>query len=208
MPDHVVIQGDCLSSIAKQYGLLKQTIWSHARNASLRQQRPNPDTLFPGDIVFIPPLHESEFDRPVDQMHKFVLNCDRIRFPLRLLLNDEPRADEPYVLQIRSRKLSGKTDKDGWIDQSIPADAEEGLLSLQEDKEKYVVEFGHIDPIDKVTGVQGRLRNLGYFDGEIDGQLDAETAGAVAAFQAKHKLNPTGEIDTATRSLLQQDYGH
>jgi hypothetical protein len=208
MPDHVVSQGECLSSIAKQYGLLKQTIWEHSRNAGLRRQRPNPDTLFPGDILFVPPQNESEFDRPVDQLHKFVLNCDRIRFRLRFLLDDKPRANEPYLLEIGNLKLSGKTDPNGWLDQRIPAGEPEGIVTLQDGKERYTVELGRIDPIDTVTGVQGRLRNLGYFDGEINGERHAETLDAVCAFQMKHGLTPTGEMDATTRNLLMQDYGH
>src|SRR5882757_9079041 len=137
MPDHVVSQGECLSSIADHYGLLKQTIWDHSGNAELRRRRPNPDTLFPGDVLFVPPQNETEFDRPVDQMHKFVVKSDQIRFRLRFLLDDKPRANEPYVLEIGRLKLAGKTDQNGWLDQRIPANEPEGVLRLGSGQEQY-----------------------------------------------------------------------
>ena len=39
---HVVSQGDCIVTIAKQYGFLKwQTLWDHPKNAGLKAKRKN-----------------------------------------------------------------------------------------------------------------------------------------------------------------------
>ncbi|MGC9973362.1 MAG: LysM domain-containing protein [Bryobacteraceae bacterium] len=49
MPVHVVKQGDCMSSIADQYGFFWETLWNHERNAQLKERRKNPNVLMAGD---------------------------------------------------------------------------------------------------------------------------------------------------------------
>jgi N-acetylmuramoyl-L-alanine amidase len=64
-----------------------------------------------------------------------------------------------------------------------------------------------LDPISEITGVQGRLRSLGYYDGEIDGSFSQDLAGAIESFQAAANLDPTGRLDEATRTELLKQYG-
>lgn len=53
--EHVVRQGECLSAIAKRYGFASyRIIYDHPDNAELRRARPNPNLLFPGDVIVIP----------------------------------------------------------------------------------------------------------------------------------------------------------
>jgi LysM domain len=52
---YTVISGDTLSGIAKKHGIKDwQVIYNHPDNSGLRRKRPNPDRIFPGDIVMIP----------------------------------------------------------------------------------------------------------------------------------------------------------
>jgi len=208
MPNHVIRQGDCLSSIAERYGIPKQTIWQHAKNSELREQRLNPDALFPGDVLYVPPITKKEIECPVDQKYKFLRKLEPVRFRLRLLLDEEPRANEPYVLEVGSLKFTGTTDGNGRLDEEIPAGAPQGRLILNDGTEVYTIHLGAIDPIGEVTGIQGRLRNLAYFDGEISGKWDEETGRALRAFQKRHNLPVTGEMDSGTESALKQEYGH
>lgn len=73
-------------------------------------------------------------------------------------------------------------------------------------KQTYRLQLGGMDPITTTTGVQKRLRNLG-FGCEPTGELDGDTRSALAFFQKANDLPATGELDSATRDKLKQVYG-
>ena len=58
---------------------------------------------------------------------------------------------------------------------------------------------------DKVTRLQERLKTLGYYDGEIDGQFGQGTQDAVIAFQMKNGLDADGYAGEKTQALLYSD---
>ena len=51
---HTVQEGECVSSIAHDYGLLPNTVWEYEENRTLRELRKNPNVLLPGDVLVIP----------------------------------------------------------------------------------------------------------------------------------------------------------
>src|SRR5204862_459572 len=52
---HIVRSGESLSSIAQRYHLTDWTIiYDDPHNAAFRQQRPAPDLIVAGDVVFVP----------------------------------------------------------------------------------------------------------------------------------------------------------
>ena len=67
-----VEQGENLSRIAKKYGFTDaMAIYSHAKNAALRYKRPDPNLLYPGDIVNIPEKKKSGAIVKTGSKHKF-----------------------------------------------------------------------------------------------------------------------------------------
>ena len=69
---------------------------------------------------------------------------------------------------------------------------------------EWTLKLGHMDPVSENTGVQAILNNLGYDAGaENDGTIDEQFKAALMAFQSDNDLEPTGEIDDDTRSLLE-----
>ena len=54
MPNHTVVQGECLSSIAAKAGFTVDALWNLPENAQLKSTRKDPNVLYPGDVVFVP----------------------------------------------------------------------------------------------------------------------------------------------------------
>jgi peptidoglycan hydrolase-like protein with peptidoglycan-binding domain len=53
---------------------------------------------------------------------------------------------------------------------------------------------------------QRKLKELGYYKGEIDGKFGPNSIIAIKRFQRKNNLNPTGLIDSTTDQLLLASY--
>lgn len=53
-----------------------------------------------------------------------------------------------------------------------------------------------------ITEIQRRLKDWGYYNGAINGQLDWETQEAIKYFQRVHGIKETGKIDYATASAI------
>lgn len=66
----------------------------------------------------------------------------------------------------------------------------------------------HLHPLDTVSGVQGRLKNLGYPVDTLNGELDGKTRAALRRFRADQHLSEGDELDDALMSALQRVYGH
>ncbi len=207
MPEYIVKQGDCLLSIAYKYGLFKEKIWNHPQNAKLREKRKDPNILYPGDVLFIPDKEEREESAPTERRHKFKVKGVPAMLRLQFKFGDKPRANEPYTLQIDGKIFTGTTDGEGKIKHPLPANAKRGKVLLGEYQEEFLLEFGHLDPIEEISGVQARLNNLGFDCGKIDGILGPQTEASLKAFQKQYGLMVTGKIDEQTINKLKQVYG-
>src|SRR5438874_13340825 len=162
MPVHTVEQGESVASIAFQYGFHDwQKVYNLPENASLRQKRPHPEILYPGDEVFIPDKETKEYSKPTDEMHRFKVKGPKDT-KLKLIVRDEddkPFANKPYKLVLDEKlTFSGTTDGEGLLQATIPLTAEKGILEIE--GYKLPVRVSHLDPIEELTGVQGRLHNL------------------------------------------------
>jgi N-acetylmuramoyl-L-alanine amidase len=89
----------------------------------------------------------------------------------------------------------------------IPPDAREGWITFVESGDMYELELGHLDPVNEIAGVQGRLRNLGFYAGSVDGRPGKELSDAVLRFQEDAGLPPTGTLSEAGRRKLQEVHG-
>ena len=208
--NYTVKPGDCMASIAAEHHYLMETLWNLAENADLKSLRKDPYILLPGDQVFIPDLRHKDETAPVDKSSVFKLKGAPEK--IRIVVTDEedrPLAGKNYVLQVDADRFEGQTDGAGAVERTIRPTAQGGWLAVKTggDWLEYVFKLGHVDPADTITGAQGRLLDLGYYDGPIDGRLSGRTQSALLLFQDKYDLQPSGEIDGATKSKLKEVFG-
>jgi len=203
---HEVQPGECISSIAYEYGFFWETIWNHPNNAQLKKTRKDPNILAPGDLVFIPDKRLKDERRPTEQMHRFRVKSVPAKLRLQLFEGEVPRSNQTYELWINEKKVTGKTNANGVLTASIPPNATEGDLIIGPHREHYTLLFGYLNPVSDLSGVQARLNNIGYNCGEADGQMNEDTENALKAFQARFGLTETGVVDGPTRDKL--DYLH
>lgn len=200
---HTVKEGECMATIAKKYGFKRwQTIYEAAENEEFCKKRPNPNVLYPGDEIVIPEKEQKEESGATEQKHRFRLNASKWIF--RMEMKDEgmnPLEDYPFKLYIDDELVKeDKTKEGGLIECPIPEDARYGKLHIL--GEQLDLNFGGLDPISRIKGVQQRLNNLGYNCGVVDGICGKRTRQALYNFQKDQGLEITGEINDETRRCL------
>jgi LysM repeat protein len=211
---HTVRPGECLSKIAAQYGFGDyKVIYNHPDNAALKRARPNPNVIHPGDQIIIPDPTAKSVTVAAGQAH--VIRVKRPRKELRIAVKDhegKPLKNEPYVLEIDgvTPAAGQSTDGDGMVKVPVPLHPPSAKLTIKGRVMKLVL--GGLDPIAGapdagISGMQARLKNLGYCVGVPSGKLDRGTALALALFQADAQLEATGEPDEATLTKLVEKHG-
>ncbi len=208
---YTVKQGDTLLSIAHAHGFRSwEAIWKDAGNDALRKKRTDPQVLAAGDVLVIPDKLGKSVKVATLKKHTFTAKSLKAYF--RTSLVDEagkPLANKRFTLSIGDKKRTGSTDEKGVVELEIPPKAADGTLEVDlgdssGKKLTFHLRLGHLDPIEKVSGVKARLTNLGFTCGSVDDALNAETVTALRNFQIVHRLEVTGEADDATKKLLVQ----
>jgi putative peptidoglycan binding protein len=206
LPIHVVQEGECLNSIAAETGFFWDTLWYHESNAGLRTLRDNPNVLKPGDKVNIPEKRVREESGQTDMVHTFRMKGVPVRLNFHLVDRlGNPRVGLAYKLKVDGSEVSGNLDDDGRISEVIPPAAKKATLTL-DTGEKYEFDLGYLEPVDTNKGLKGRLKNLGYYNGEISNDMDDATRDALKKFQLRRGLTPSGEATPETRSALLQEH--
>lgn len=202
--EHEVKQGDSTIKLGDKHGFFPDTIWDDPANAELRRKRPDMNVLLPGDVVVIPDKKPKDETKPTEQRHRFRRKGMPAVFRLQVFDVEDPRENQDYRLTIDGTIHIGKTDETGTLEEYVSPGARRGKLVIGPDKFQLKIQFGHLDPINELAGVQKRLNNVGYDCGEPDGELNQKTKSALIAFQRRFDLEETGEPDDATRDKLEE----
>ncbi len=210
---HTVQQGECFTVIARKYGFADfRTIYDHPQNAELKRKRPDPNLLYPGDQIVIPDRALKTEDLPTGSSHRFVVTATRRL--LRINVEDacgHHVGNEPYQLTVGGLELTGTTGGSGELEHPIPTDAEQARLTIK--GHTFELDIAHLNPLTAdspdrgVSGAQGRLLNMGYDVGAVDGDLGSQTRQALEQFQRDNGLEVSGELDDATRAKLMELHG-
>ena len=205
--NHSVSQGECMTSIAVDAGHFWKKLWELGENRELREKRKDPNALLPGDQVEVPPIEEKEESRGCNARHGFRRLGVPSKIKVRCLFFGEPLANCAYRLDIDGVLREGDTDDQGIVEAAIPPQAETGRLFVtDEDGDEHEIPFsiGGLDPLDTISGTKGRLDNLGYSCGTIDGEDNDEFQAALKRFQEDQGLEISGDPDEATRERLKE----
>lgn len=205
---HTIEEGDSVVSLSDSSGFLADTIWNDGANADLNQLRTDMNILMPGDVVVIPDLRKKFEKRPTGKKHRFRRKGIPAVFRLQVFDMNVAVVNTPYTLTVNGVAKSGKTDGQGVVEQFVPATAKTGELKLGEGDNTFTLtlQFGFLDPLNEVSGVQHRLTNLGYDCGPETGKLNEATKQALLDFQRDSELEKTGKIDAATKGKLEEIY--
>jgi N-acetylmuramoyl-L-alanine amidase len=207
---YVVKAGDSLSLIARKFGFMDyKTIYNHPENAAFKEKRPNPNLISPGDVIIIPEKKQKTAQVQVGGSVKITVKCQRQILRLRLVSGDSALKNETYSLYIKGSGsmpellIEGKrTDSDGIMEEEIPSEyLEAGSAEIVSGGIHFTVLLGGLDPIEKISGIKQRLRNLG-FPISSGNELDDNDVASIMLFKKKYGLETKGNSDEDFRRKL------
>jgi hypothetical protein len=205
---HVVQQGECISRLAYEYGVPLERIWDDPLNKKdLKDLRKNPYVLKPGDVVWIPEKRVKEVSKQTGQRHRFRRKGSSEKVVIKFMRGDDLRANEQCMVEVDGRRSEKTTTGGGLLELDIVPNAKIVKITFVKEGDVHQFELGGLDPITEETGVQARLRNLGFYRGPVDGTMTKEYEEAIKLFQERNKLAQTGKVDDALRSALEKAHG-
>lgn len=213
MPTVVIKQGDHLSKIAKDYGFSNYlTIWNRPENAQLKQKRPNPHVLHPGDELFVPERQIRQEPRGTDEKHAFIVR--RVPLTLRIVLEDvyeKPIANAACCFN-GDTEADLTTDSHGKLEQTISPTVRDVLLTIRDPQTaihdvQLTIKVGDLDPAEEISGQQARLNNLGYYTGAVGKPDERLLKIGIEEFQCENGLTVDGICGPNTQKKLKEVHG-
>lgn len=203
MRPYVVRAGDTLGRIARASGHTPDAIWTHPRNADLKDLREHPEVLLPGDVLHLPdaPPEGLSFQQGGENRYTAEVRTAVVRMTLRR--EGTALANEPCVLLGAGEPRELQSNGDGVVELTLPDRAELVELVLVDRGVKIPVAVGHLDPLDTLSGQRQRLQHLGYLERTNPDGLSK----AVTAFQRAHGMAATGSLDDDTLTALGRAHG-
>ena len=203
---------ESVDSVAYAYGHARSTLWDHPRNADLRRQHPDATVLAAGDSLFVPPRVTATFEQnATGQRHTFrVLNTPAMLRFRPYALAGQGLARHFQVLRGDMLLGDGTAEANGDIVWPLEPTADDITVRVTFDgfSRDYHLKLRALDPISTLKGVQQRLRGLGYFNGECDGQMDDATRVALGSFKMQAGLPDDNELlSDAVRAALHGYHG-
>jgi hypothetical protein len=212
---YIIRQGDYLTKLGHTMGFEPQAIWGHAKNAKLRERRPEPDMLHPGDLLWVPDAPElRRLSIKGGATNRYAAHIPKKPVELRLQIGGEVLAKEPYlILGLGPEPIEGATDENGWLKTTVDVHVREIEVILTERARTLRLRIGDLDPVDTLAGLRKRLLHLGFYQPTKVGVENQDATdgdalvAALKAFQASEELPANGKLDDATWSALERAHG-
>ena len=119
MSYYTIVAGDCLYAIGVRVGIPWEKIWNDGNNAELRQKRPDPNIIYPGDVLYIPDMQPRTEQGDTNKRHIFVMKGVVARLRLRLVKPDLSRINKDGRVYTFGHDKDVVTE-DPPIDESVP----------------------------------------------------------------------------------------
>lgn len=214
MKPYVIKQGDYLLKLAHLLGFDSEKVWNDAKNAELRAERKDPAMLRPGDVLFIPDEPKARLPLNPKEHNFFVARVPSVKIAVVLKQDDEPLANQAYVVEGIAEEDPRKTDNDGRVMIELPVHVREVTVRFVESGQRFNLRVGDLDPPETPSGARMRLTSLGFYGAKLGGGAERYVAhddvaleGAVRAFQRAQGLDATGQLDATTLRALVDAHG-
>jgi hypothetical protein len=182
-------------------------ILKHPQNAELFKERVD-TILYPGDKIFIPDKRLDIAVAPSGKRYTFCIRPIPTKRKIRMLIknNDgQPVTLEPVRVTVEGEVIDISTNKEGYLEVMIPILAKEAELQMS--GKKRILKIAYLDPVNKISGIQARLNNLGFKAGPADGINGKKTKAAVRAFQESRNIKVDGIAGPQTQRHLIDAHG-
>ncbi len=207
MIPYVIKQGDYLTQLAHDLGFDKDSVWQDDKNADLRAKRPNPEILYPGDLLYLPEKEPAPSEMAQGSENSYAADVPTVKVTLVFTNADPSLANEPF--EVEGLPLTtGTTDGDGQFEFDVPVIVREFTVTFKNQEYTYHVLVGSVDPATEESGIRTRLSNLGLYRRAADDEDADALAGAVAEFQRTNSIPITGAVDDATREAIVAAHGN
>jgi N-acetylmuramoyl-L-alanine amidase len=226
MQPYVVKQGDCLARIAFQFGFDADAVWNDNKNADLRAIRPDPNILWPTDVLYIPDQVDKQpnmLNVDTGTTNTFTADAPLVKVSVRF--SDAGCASKAFSVPELPSLTDLTTGGDGTATVSIPVTLEVFHIVFTDSGATYALAVGHLDPLTTMSGILQRLQALGYLATDMDlddpsyleliraalRALKAEQSGDAAPQSQSTPddagLSDDGQLEDATQQLLKSAYG-
>jgi type VI secretion system secreted protein VgrG len=120
-------------------------------------------------------------------------------------------SSQPYVLEVDGVTYKGTTSAEGYIDQPVPPSAKKGKLTFYPFGSGALPWIWELDlstqsEASDVKGLQSRLKNLGFYNGKIDGENGPKTKYATRCFHRSCELTDKDYLSASDIKRLQAQH--
>ncbi len=167
MQPYVIRQGDYLLSLARQFGFDADTVWNDPANADLRKLRPDPNILWPTDVLQIPDPNAPPATKSLVAGTTNAFVSDVPTVSITVTFTDASLASQAFAIQELPDLTPPPTDASGKLTFSAPVTLQTATIVFTDAGQTFKLNIGHLDPIGTLSGVFQRLQNLGYIDADV-----------------------------------------